>query len=161
MRPHASFDVDGDGFVGQQDYAIARKHDLGNGGVLTGGQRDSAIAEVCYRVGSQLHDDEIGGNARARRLLTSLREEPDLVNTAVREGRLRMAGVAVSSLKMKSSHQLKDCLSFPENTGTIPPKADGPAYTRTMLLERRKIERAAMEQKGRDDFLNSVGAMSW
>ena len=26
MRPHATFDIDGDGFVGQQDYAIAKKH---------------------------------------------------------------------------------------------------------------------------------------
>ena len=159
MRPDKSFDVDGDGFVGQQDYAISRKHDLGGQGMLTGGQRDSAIAETCYRMGSQLHDDEIGGNARARRIMASLRNEPELVDTARREGRLRMAGMAVSSLKMKSSHQLQDCLRFPERT--LPPELNGPVYTRTMLLQRRRNENAAMEESGRQNFLRMTGATSW
>ena len=94
MRPDPSYDVDGDGFVGQQDYTIAKRHDLASSGRLTGGQRDSAIAETCRILGSRLHDDEIGGNQRARRVLTSLREQPELVDTVKREQRLRVAGSA-------------------------------------------------------------------
>lgn len=159
MRPHASYDVDGDGFVGQLDMAVAKKHDLGSGGQLTGGQRDSAIADHCAQVGSKLHDDEIGGNARARRIFTSLRESPELHDTACRQQRLRQANMAVASLRMKSSHQLKSCLRFPE------PRADAadhaaPVTTRTMLLQQRAREKAAAETAGRDAFLQSVGASS-
>ena len=47
MRPHASYDVDGDGFVGQTDYAISKKHDLGNGGMLEGGgERDFWVCKM-------------------------------------------------------------------------------------------------------------------
>ena len=159
MRPHNSFDVDGDGFVSQEDWAISRRHDLGHSGILTGGQRDSAIAETCYRMGTKLHDDEIGTNARARRILRSLREEPEFEDTARREGRLRSAGMAVASLKMKSSHQLKECLALPARKHE--PEADGPVYTRTMLLERRKIENAALEESGRHNFLLQTGQIAY
>ena len=72
MRPHASFDVDGDGFVSAEDYSIARKHDLSGGGILEGGQRRSAVAETCQLAGSRLGDAEIGGNQAARRLMEVL-----------------------------------------------------------------------------------------
>jgi len=156
MLPHASFDVDGDGMVGQQDYSIAKKHDLASSGMLTGGQRDSAIAETCHRVGSRLHEDEIGGNARVRRILTSLRDEPELNDTVKREQRLRTGQLAVATLKMKSSQQLKQCLAFPE------PHAQpdgGPAYTRTMLLQQRRMENANANAAGRDHYLRETGLL--
>jgi hypothetical protein len=160
MRPHASFDVDGDGFVGPTDYSIAKKHDLGSGGMLTGGQRDSAIAETCYRVGSKLQDCEIGGNAKARRVLSSLREDPVLGQAPAdllrREQRLRVGGMHVASLKMKSSQQLKDCLRFPEPY--VPPANEpGPTYTRSMLLQRRREENAAANDAGRETFMRTYG----
>lgn len=153
LRPSLTYDCDGDGFVGQNDYSIARKHDLASEGVLTGGQRASAIAEACYKVGSSLQDDEIGGNARARRILTSLRDQPELNDAVRREQRLRVAGMEVASLKMKSSHQLKECLRFPSNPA--PQEYDGPVYTRTMLLARRRVEKEADEQRGHENFLRT------
>lgn len=159
MRPHASYDVDGDGFVGQNDYSISLKHDLGQQGMLTGGQRDSAIAETCYLTGSRLHDDEMGGNTRVRRIMKSLREEPELRDTVKREGRLRAAEMATASLKMKSSHQLKECLALPQRA--VPAEENGPVYTRTMLLERRKQENAAREESARQAHLRMTGQLSW
>ena len=137
------------------DYAIASKHDLGSAGVLTGGQRSSAIAESCHRMGTRLHDDEIGGNAGARRLLTSLRNEPELEDTARRAQRLRVAEMHVASLKMRSSHQLKDCLRFPQ-----PGEVDGSprATTRTMLLQKRREERMADEERGSEAYHRSIRA---
>jgi len=153
MLPHVSFDVDGDGFVGQQDFKIGKKHDLGSEGQLTGGQRDSAIAEACYKMGTSLNDDEIGGNMRARRVLTSLRDEPELNDTKRREQRLRVGGMAVSTLKMKSSQQLKDCLKFPE---AHVPTEGAPVYTRTMLLQQRRDEKMKAESDGHDRFIASI-----
>ena len=113
-----------------------------------------AIAETCYRMGSRLHDDEIGGNARARRILTSLREAPELTDVARREQRLRVGGMEVASLKMKSSHQLKQCLVYPE---AHVPEAGGPCYTRTMLLSHRRHEKASAESKGHEAYLRDTG----
>ena len=116
-----------------------------------------AIAETCYRMGSRLHDDEIGGNARARRILTSLREAPELTDVARREQRLRVGGMEVASLKMKSSHQLKQCLVYPE--AHVPDKG-GPCFTRTMLHEYRRTEKAVAEEKGHDHYLRSYGIVT-
>ena len=127
MRPHPSFDVDGDGFVGQQDYSIAKKHDLGGVGQLTGGQRDSAIAETCYRMGSRLHESEIGGNARARRVLASLRDDPELTDTVRRENRLRVAGSA-----RPPAHPRSMTMRAREpRVGRRSPRARAPLYLRS------------------------------
>ena len=110
-------------------------------------------------MGTRVSDAEIGGNARARRIFTSLREEPELGTSAVdtkrREQRLRAAEMQVASLKMKSSQQLKNCLAFP--TPNAPVDDNGPTYTRTQLLERRRVERAAHEETGREHFLQTYG----
>ena len=159
MRPHVSYDVDGDGFVSAMDYELARKHDQGATGVLSGGHRQSAIAEQCHWMGSKLQDAEIGGNARARRLMTSLREEPEFDNMR-REARLRVADSMNRSLKMKSSQQLQRCLCAPPPDPSTPSPRDGPdspVYTRTMLLERRRIERAATEEAAEQRFLQEYG----
>ena len=153
MRADKSFDCDGDGFVGAEDYAIASRHDLGQTGKLSGGQRDSAIAETCYRMGTKLHDEEIGGNKRVRRIMTSLREAPELNDGTIREQRLRVGGMAVASLKNKSSFQLKQCLKFPEAQAP----EGGPAFTRSMLLEQRKAERIREEDAGHHHYLRSLG----
>ena len=151
LRPHASFDVDGDGFVGQSDYSISKKYDF-NSGMFSGGQRDSAIAETCRILGSRLHDDEIGGNAKARRVLTSLREKPELSDDTVREARMRVGQMCVSTLKNKSSHQLKECMRFPE--AYVPePGAPVYTYTRTMLHANRRVEREQTEKDNHDRFM--------
>ena len=152
LRPSMTYDCDGDGFVGQKDFQIAKKHDLGAEGMLSGGQRDSAIAETCYRMGSALHDDEIGGNAKARRVLTSLREKPELSDDTVREQRMRVGQMCVSTLKNKSSHQLKECMTFPE--AHVPePGAPVYTYTRTMLLAQRRVEREQTEKDNHKRYM--------
>jgi len=162
MRPHASYDVDGDGFVGQHDYAISKRHDVAASGMLSGGQRDSAIADACHQLGSALTSDEIGGNARARRILTSLREEPELTDTTRREQRLRVGGMTVRTLKQKSSHQLRQCLGEIPTGIPEPPKhteAGGgspPGFTRTMLLAQRRMERCIAEEESLGRFHRSV-----
>ena len=110
-------------------------------------------------MGSQLHENEIGGNTRARRIMKSLRDEPELVDTTIREGRLRAAEMATASLKMKSSHQLQQCLALPSRS--VQPEANGPVYTRTMLLERRKRENAALEESGRQAYMQMTGQISY
>ena len=72
-----------------------------------------------------------------------------------REQRLCVAGMEVASLKMKSSHQLKECLAFPHNPS--PQEYDGPVYTRTMLLARRRIEKEHEEARGHDNFMRTFG----
>ena len=54
---------------------------------------------------------------------------------------------------MKSSHQLKQCLKFPEPLG----REEGPAYTRTMLLAQRRVENATAERLGHERFLRNTG----
>ena len=51
---HPSYDVDGDGFVGQDDYKIARSHDLGSAGMLTGAIKLSSfdISALVYTLHS-------------------------------------------------------------------------------------------------------------
>ena len=72
---------------------------------------------------------------------------------------LRKAGMAVASLKMKSSHQLKECLALPARK--LEPEVNGPVYTRTMLMERRKMENAALEESGRQNFLQQTGQIAY
>ena len=146
VRPDPSYDVDGDGFVSQDDYRIAKAHDVSLTGTLTKAERDKAITDRSHYMGTRLHDDEIGGNARARRLMSSLRGELDggqghLTDRYMLNRRMKHADVSIRSLKQRSSHQLKDCLfgsavEQPRGTG------DGPVFTRTMLLDRRKADTA-------------------
>ena len=186
MRPHASFDVDGDGFVSPKDFAIARKHDLGGGGQLEDGQRKSAIAETCLVAGSALRDSEIGGNRAVRRLMESLKTSPAVDDNEALSNRLRMANRMTASLRMKSSEQLKGCLRFPEPAAAGPqqeqqqpasarqpplgapppmlPAADAAApavTTRSALLERRRAERTQQEVQGQQRFHAEYGPRSF
>jgi hypothetical protein len=116
-------------------------------------------------MGSKLNESEIGGNVRVRRLLTSLRDEPELRDTALREGRMRQAALANAALKMKSSQQLKDALIG--NTGAKPSaeasRASIPTggYTRSMMLEQRKVAKIEMEQTARESFVRATGTSAW
>jgi len=162
MMPHPSFDVDGDGFVSQQDYRTAKRFDMSGEGILLAGHRKSAIAETCHTMGSRLHDNEIGANARCRQLMTSLREDPQFEDVTKLGTRLRLASTMARSLKMKSSQQLQGCLAFPEPRQVAPSGDEAPPpYTRTMLLQRRREERVQAEQKSQLDFLSTFGPRSY
>lgn len=164
MKPHSSYDIDGDGFVSQADYRMAKRHDLGGEGKLLGGQRKSAIADACHAIGSRLQDQEIGANARARRLMTSLRDEPEVDDVGKLNTRLRVAGTMAQSLKMRSSQQLKDCLVPPVPQPRAPPSIpeEPPrAHTRTMMLERRREEKIAAEAQSERDYMATFGPRSY
>lgn len=135
MLPHASFDVDGDGFVGAKDYAIAKKHDLADSGRLTGGQRDSAIAETCRITGSSLRDDEIGGNTKARRVLTSLRDTPELADAQRREQRLRVGQSASASLTHACDYGTLPPSSPPTRLGPMPPSSGSWMCARSVRID--------------------------
>ena len=83
---------------------------------------------------------------------------------------MRQAHLAVASLKMKSSQQFKDTMQFKDTAPKpmagvpLPTHAAGaPAggYTRTMLLEKRKQDKMAMEQTARDSFVQTTGTSMW
>ena len=155
LRPSLTYDCDGDGFVGQNDYSIARKHDLASEGVLTGGQRASAIAEACYKVGSSLRRRD-RRQARARRILTSLRDRPELNDAVRREQRAaccRDGGRVTQDEVVAPAQGVPQVLSNP-----APQEYDGPVYTRTMLLARRRVEKEADEQRGHENFCARFGS---
>ena len=62
QRPDASYDIDGDGFVSQRDYSIAKKHDARanqvssyvTGGALNEAELRAAIAEDMHRLDTQV-----------------------------------------------------------------------------------------------------------
>ena len=62
--------------------------------------------------------------------------------------------VYVSTLRNKSSHQLKECLKFPE---AYMPPAGAPVSTRSELLAQRRVQRETDEKHARNGFLTSCG----
>lgn len=155
LRPHSSFDVDGDGFVSQDDYRIAKQHDVDRNGTLSEKEREVAITARSHYMGTRLQDDEIGGNARARRLMSSLREAPALTDRYTLNRRMNNADVSIRSLKQRSSNQLKECL-YGGSLPPPPPPADGPVYSRSMLIERRKANTARDAAASSEAFLAST-----
>ena len=119
QRPDPSYDVDGDGFVSQRDYAIAKRHDgranhpgsYGTAGALTETELRSAISEDMGKLSTTLPGAELGESLMGNRALASLSQAPDL--SSRRGPKLTADRRNVTALWNRSSHQAKDCLTLP------------------------------------------------
>jgi len=120
QRPDNSYDIDGDGFVSQRDYYIAKRHDgranqvnsYGTAGALTEAEQRAAIAEDMRRMDTQLPQDELLASLNGNRAHASLSQEPEM-----RSGRRGPTLTAdrrnVTALWNRSSVQAKDCMNLP------------------------------------------------
>jgi len=129
MRPHGSYDLDGDGFVSQRDYNIAKQFDArskeptsyGTSGRLTAQEQRAAIAEDMGRRAAELSAEEMTTSIRGTHVLSSLSREPEL--DAARRGPSMSTNVRdVTNMVQRSSRQAKDCMTLPLGP---PPRAPG------------------------------------
>lgn len=69
-RPHISYDLDGDGYVGGRDYVIAKQFDKDGDGKLNEKEKESAMAAIKNGYENKfIWNVEVSGGARPYRLL--------------------------------------------------------------------------------------------